>query len=391
MSKKNRSPRVLFTGGRAPYTLELVRLFHKSGYEVFVAESLKDNLAGTSVFTKKCFTVPPPAQHPEGFINSLKKIIVEAEIDLLIPTCEEVFYLAMAKPILEQYCEVFTAPIETLRILHSKYEFIEHLKKIGVHFPKTEVVDNLEELKTEVEKMGDFVIKPEFSRFGTLAVINDLAKISKITVKKDYRWVVQRLIRGKPYCSYSVVREGKVLATSIYPTTYSAGNAAVYFEAVNIPEIAEVIAKIAVSLNYTGQIAFDFIHSEKDNIYYPIECNPRATSGVYLFSPEDPLPLAFSSQKITAEKLEYRKIKPKMLFLAMLIYNLPKLKKFSEGKQFIKKIFAAEEAIFCFSDPKPFFVQFKSLFHYFLLARKNKISLLEASTVDIEWNGVIPK
>ena len=35
---------VLFTGGRAPYTLALGRAFQKCGYRVFVAESLKSNI-----------------------------------------------------------------------------------------------------------------------------------------------------------------------------------------------------------------------------------------------------------------------------------------------------------------------------------------------------------
>ena len=38
-------------------------------------------------------------------------------------------------------------------------------------------------------------------------------------------------------------------------------------------------------------------------------------------------------------------------------------------------------------DPMPFLLQFRSVFAYLALAQRHGITPLEASTLDIEWNG----
>src|SRR5688572_29870336 len=111
---------ILFTGGRSPVTLQLTRLFHQGGYKVYIADSIKDNLSGASKYAEKNILVPPPALETEKFIDSLIEIIKEYNIQTLIPTCEEVFYVSRWKEKLEPYCFVFTSPIETLTTLHSK-------------------------------------------------------------------------------------------------------------------------------------------------------------------------------------------------------------------------------------------------------------------------------
>jgi hypothetical protein len=48
---------------------------------------------------------------------------------------------------------------------------------------------------------------------------------------------------------------------------------------------------------------------------------------------------------------------------------------------------SSRDVIFRGDDPLPALLQFRSIFHYLQLARRENISLLEASTFDIEWNG----
>ena len=55
--------------------------------------------------------------------------------------------------------------------------------------------------------------------------------------------------------------------------------------------------------------------------------------------------------------------------------------------QWIKTFFTSNDVILDFKDPMPFILQFRSIFAYLSLARKEKITALEASTFDIEWNG----
>lgn len=378
---------ILFTGGRSPFTLTLLRLFSSGGYNVYIGETYKNNIAGVSKYAKGNLSLPPPVQETEAFNTTLKKHIIDYKIDILIPTCEEVFYISKYMDELNKYCKVFTVDIDKLKTLHSKYLFIEMLIKIGVNYPKTKIFRNLEEVKKEIKNQDFFVIKPEFSRFASLTIINNKSKIEEMKISEDNPWVVQEFINGDAFCSYSVANEGKITAHSIYPSFYRAGQGAtIYFESAEVPEIDEIVVKIVKELNYTGQISFDFIQCKKTGKCYPIECNPRSTSGIYLFEEKDNLPLAFEGK---TEKI----IRPDpkvtgMSALAMIVYELPnKIKSLKTLKKFFSDFNRSKDTLWDTSDIKPFLAQFSTMKHYGLIGRKKKISFMEALTSDIEWNG----
>lgn len=381
------SKNVFFTGGRSPYTLSLLRLFHNKGYKIYVGETYSSNIAGVSKYVEKNLLLPPPSQEPDNFNETLKKYVLDYKIDLLIPTCEEVFYISKYMDELNKYCKVFTVDISKLKTLHSKYLFIQLLIKIGVNYPQTKIFTNIDLLKEEVKNQDFFVIKPEFSRFASLTIINNKSKVEEMKISEDYPWVIQEFIDGEAFCSYSVAYEGKVTAHSIYPSFYRAGQGAtIYFESAVVPEIDEIVGKIVKELNYTGQISFDFIKCKKTGKCYPIECNPRSTSGIYLFGNNDNLPSAFEGKnekpivpdsKVTG-----------MSALAMLIYELPnKIRSWKNLKKFVSDFKNSKDTIWDSGDIKPFLAQFSTMKHYGLISRKKKISFLEALTSDIEWNG----
>ncbi|RYX98757.1 ATP-grasp domain-containing protein, partial [bacterium] len=202
----------------------------------------------------------------------------------------------------------------------------------------------------------------------------------------DYPWVFQEYIKGKAYCSYSIAQDGKLLAHSVYSSIYCAGQGAtIHFEPFESEEILNIVEKIVKELNYTGQISFDFIRSDANNVYYPIECNPRATSGIYLFS--ESITEAFRSDYNPSTFIKPNSDKSKMVAFAMLIYALPTLRTLGQGKDFIKKFYKSKDVVFRLNDMKPFISQFRGLAYYADLGKKNNISLMEATTMDIEWNG----
>jgi predicted ATP-grasp superfamily ATP-dependent carboligase len=381
---------ILFTGGRSTVTLHLTRLFNQGGYKVYIADSIKDNLSGASKYAEKNLLIPSPAIETEKFIDALIDIIKKYNIQTLIPTCEEVFYISRWKEKLDPYCFVFTASIEVLTRLHSKYQFINLLKDLGLPNPQTKLLTSAKELSDQLDKIEKFVLKPEFSRFASQVLINDKSpeKLAKVKISEKYPWVFQEFLQGQAFCSYSVVQEGKVLAHSIYPSIYCAGQGAtVYFESAIVPEIDDIVFKIAKVLNYTGQLAFDFIRSDRDGCYYPIECNPRPTSGVHLFSAKENLPLAFKQNIRLNNMIRSGSTNTGVVSMAMILYCLPKIKTVKGGADFIKKMLFSKDVIFQVKDLKPFFIQFKALSHLVSEARKDKTTILEASTKDIEWNG----
>ena len=118
------------------------------------------------------------------------------------------------------------------------------------------------------------------------------------------------------YCSYAVLQNGSIAAFALHPvkdtiggTCYPpifcdaliqrqlTGSSCVYFRAVEHPRIHMLVDQIAQALSdVSGQLAFDWIETdETPSRLVTIECNPRATSGIYLFSGTSSLAHAVTS------------------------------------------------------------------------------------------------
>ncbi len=300
----------------------------------------------------------------------------------------------MLKEELQSHTEIFTSNIQTLKLLHSKHLFIQCLKKWQLPFPITFIAANHKELDSHRQTLKRYVLKPEYSRFADKVVIDSNGSLLKeaidIEVNPSKKWVVQSYIEGTHFCSYSIVKNGQVLAHTVYPISHRVKQgAALYFEHLDIPDIETTVSLIAAEINYTGHLAFDFIHSESDGKYYAIECNPRLTSGIHLFDEADKLTNVFFYEKkaISPSPLYGNPNRQWMIFFGMLLYAVPNLKSIQEAKNFFLDIKNAKDVVFSWADLKPFIKQFSALYHFYHVSKQQNISILEASTYDIEWNG----
>ncbi len=71
-----------------------------------------------------------------AFTDALARVIESQRIDLVLPTCEEVFFVARAAERLPSACRVFAAPFDLLRLLHSKDTFLAAARAAGVTVPR---------------------------------------------------------------------------------------------------------------------------------------------------------------------------------------------------------------------------------------------------------------
>ena len=99
--------RILLTGGRAPATLDLARILGRHTSEIFLAESLPFSISSFSRYIKKNYRVPPPRQEAEAFAQHLLEIVQKEEIDLIIPTCEEIFTVLAYEDLLRPCTSIF--------------------------------------------------------------------------------------------------------------------------------------------------------------------------------------------------------------------------------------------------------------------------------------------
>ncbi|MFN8411727.1 MAG: hypothetical protein U0Z26_05015 [Anaerolineales bacterium] len=374
---------ILFTGGRAPATLDLVRAFQRAGHTVFMAESLRGHLSQPSNAIHANFLVPPPRQEKDAFLFALKKIVKENQIDLLIPTCEEVFYTAMAHDELP----VFTEPIKKLNQFHNKWNFVINSVDGNLYVPETMLVRSQNDLLHAFAQWRELVLKPVYSRFASRTLILPPLKkaLSTLTFETKEMWIAQEYKEGQVFCTYSVCHQGHITAHTTYPSKFTAGQGAtIAFEHVEHPAIFEWVRTFVKRYQLTGQVAFDFIQTADGQIF-ALECNPRATSGVHLLASHPRFAEAFLNPDmdcITPIENGYY-----MLSAAMILYALPASLIHGRFGEWFKTFFTSDDVILNFKDPLPFLLQLRSLLATRTIASRQKISLLEASTFDIEWNG----
>lgn len=411
---------VLITGSRAPVSLELARLLGGAGHRIIMADSLPVTIGSASRFVTRHYCYPPPRHEPERFLAMVERIVIDMQVDCVIPTCEEVFYLAQRQPTWPNGCELFAPPWETLKQLHHKGQFIEMVRQAGLHAPSTQLLTSRADADDYIWALGAdaAVLKPAYSRFGSrvLFVRAGCTLPDDILMSPDYPWVGQQYIHGTLYCTYSIVRDGAVRAHACYPSEFTAGaGASIAFKHEARADLLSWVQRFVAPLRYTGQIAFDFIVTPERNTY-PIECNPRATSGVHCFTVSDQLDKAFfemnggingdtevgmdgctthtanqdtyleahlCAHRAGSYPIEPTSPRPAMLTLAMLAYGWRSPRR----AYWLRELWKGQDVIFRWQDPKPFFAQAVMLYRFWRESKQRSISLIEATTSDIEWNG----
>ena len=373
---------ILLTSGRTPAPLELARHLKALGNKVFLIESSRIHLCTLSrVFTKK-IRVPAPAECPQKYIAAVKKIISENNIELVIPMYEEILYLAQFKSEFEADCFRLIPDLEVLERFHNKFTFIEMLKELNVKCPETVQVSNAQDAADAVEQMGKSIIKPVYSRFGTFVKYNpNKAVLNKLDITEKNPWVVQEQISGRQFGTYILALNGDVLAMSLYAQEVTYNNVSINLSHSENPEILDWIRTLIKKSAFTGQMSFDLIVNDQG--IFPIEANPRVTSGIHLLV-QDPNFIQQLTAPVKREILPSGKnscaAKQLLLPTTLAFWN--------KGLFKWKCLLKDRDIIFQKNDPLPFLFGFYLYLLYliFLCLIKMKNSQI-VSSMDIDWDG----
>lgn len=371
---------VLITGARSPVALEWARILYSCDKTVFLADSLKYPIAAFTKSKDGYFQVPSPRFEFKKYKDCILKIIQIKKITTIIPTCEEAFYLAFMKSEVEQYCDVFVSDFELMKNLHNKFQFNQLRINSKIKSPYSELICDISELKTSQSRFTEFILKPIYSRFASKIRVNQ--KYSDLIINRNNPWVIQQFIHGLEFCSYSLLANGKLLGYSIYQPKYRVGNGSgIYFYPHEYQMIKDFLIEFGKHTSYTGQVGFDFIFDGKD--FFVLECNPRGTSGIHLIS-ESPQAIIDSLEGKQGSQIKASQ-HPKMVKLAMLVFGFKYI--FKSIRPFLRDFCRARDVIGTKDDKSLNLKQFISMFEILLLALTNKISILDASTTDIEYDG----
>jgi hypothetical protein len=281
---------LLITGARAPVSLDLARAAAAGGYRVRLADS-SPAYAARLAQIGPVLRLPPPRFAFAAFAARLAEECARNPDCLVIPTCEEVFYVRAAAERHVFMRQVLAADMAALRQLHSKIDFAALLAALGLPAPRTEALDS----RAGVVEGAGTVFKPEFSRFGSATLIApDARQLRRIAPTSQSRWAKQEFIQGEEFCLWSAARGGELCASVVYRPKWRKGRSAAYaFEAVDAPGAVAIARHLARALDYTGQISLDMIRNAKGE-FVPVECNPRSVSGLHLFDGDPALARALT-------------------------------------------------------------------------------------------------
>ncbi len=343
---------VLLTGTRAPATLDLARRLWREGVRVVGADSARFPLGRCSRAFVSHHRVPPPSQRPGDFIGAILTILQREKIDLLWPTCEEIFHLAAATDRLAGAARLFFEPLARLEPLHDKLAFARFAGELAPDsWPAT-----------EAPRGRRVVWKPRYSRFGARVRFDS-------PPPSPEGWMAQAFVEGDEISTWAICVAGQVRVLTSYQSTARAGRGAgCAFVPFHDGAAAAATRDFAARLGFSGSLAFDWIRSGEGALHV-LECNPRLTSGIHLLDPGVRI----------REVLERAAPDPPPMRAAQLLWPT-----FCNS---LRVAGTTPDLIFARDDPGPAFGQIPAFAELAAIALRHRLSLAAAATRDIEYNG----
>lgn len=371
--------RILITLGRLPKALDLAAAFRRQKHRVVVADPFRWHLCRASRFVQACRRVPPPNPEPEAFLEALARIVQRDGITDIVPVSEETLHVAALEDRLPQQTRLHTMSQATLKRLHDKLGFVETAAALGLPVPQT--FDLTDERARGFAASEPFISKPRLSSAGHGVSAHAPGDALPEPI---VRMVVQEQLPGPEISTFTVVHRGTPIGTLAYRGVIMAGTVAVCFEALDaVPDdVARWIDRFAAGTDYSGFLSFDF-RAREDGTFLPIECNPRATSGVHFVEPADLA--AAILEPDTPNPFRLRRERRLQQFYPALTATQAAGLRGEPWRGNLRYLFGCRDTTWCASDPLPFLTMPLTSYPILYGTIFRGESFGEASTFDIGW------
>lgn len=368
-------PKILITGARAPSALYLARLMQDGGWDVILADSLRFPMGSLTEDRFEILRYPSPRFQKEAFCRFIVDAVSSLSVDLVVPVCEEALHLSEGcKELLGE--RLATAAPEAMIAAHSKFRFTEDLRSLGLPCPSTRL------FRPGMTPGSDVVLKPVWSRFGESVLFNP-SPSEALNLPHDVEWVEQKRIHGTEVCATAFCVRGRVTAYCSYEPKHRAGQGAgMYFEPVVSGRLEEMVRLYARARDWDGFLSFDAIADEAGEVW-PIECNPRGTSGIHLFKNSVEFAAAVSGEGEASGSS-----KPSALKSGIALSRLFRaVSPFRMGRELRADLRRADDALGYSNRRSGLKNAIVTSAELFLISRRERISILSASTHDLIWEN----
>jgi predicted ATP-grasp superfamily ATP-dependent carboligase len=378
--------RILVTSSRMPYAVGMVRKLAETGHEVYASDAYELAPGSHSRYLAGHFVTGSPRDATEQFVDDVVRIASENEIEMIVPSFEEVFYLATQRERINEVTRLYAPPFETLARVHDKATFQALTDKLGIRTPKTLVARSDEELREHIAQFPRYFARAAFSR-GGVALLTNTGPIAGHVAVEDCHptpespWLVQEYVDGPMLCTYTTMHSGRPTVHCTYraPRQWE-HSTAIAFESVDGSETLEIASAIAGDLGYDGQMSLDFV--DDDGTLYMIECNPRATDGLLLVDAND------LSEGLTQPVRELTTVpRGEEVQLSMAVFGQMFDEGLREWPKSIHDLAQIRDASKGWHDHMPTLYNFLAFAHHAKLEMKQRTALFVAMAGDISWDG----
>jgi len=282
--------RLLITTSRMPFALDEIRKLGRAGHAIVATDTFATAPGSHSRYVEEAIVTPSPRYDTAAYLDAIEDIVVSRRIEYIVPTFEEVFYLARHRERFARHAELFASSFETLRTLHDKARFLQLVQQLGLPAPRTIIVSDRGSLAAAARELGEFFARPAYSRGGVNLYTNvgplaGALSIEQCNPTAENPWLVQAFVHGTDVCTFSLAHHGELVAHSTYVHPRMLEHAGgITFESIDESGTLAIARRIVAATKYHGQISLDFLRTPQGLSL--VECNPRPTAGVYVMPPE---------------------------------------------------------------------------------------------------------
>lgn len=304
---------ILVTGVGMTKGLALARLFYEAGHDVIGADFEPYGVPVCGRYSKslrRFYRLPKPTAEDGSayYINALLRVVKREHVDIWV-SCSGVASAVedgQAKEVIERRsnCKAIQFDVATTSMLHEKDTFIQETQRLGLPVPETHNVTSRDAVhkvlhspkrKSYIMKsVGvDDTVRGDMTLLPRRTLSETYNHVSQIPISSQKPWVLQQFIKGKEYCTHSLVVDGDVKMFVACPSAellmhYEALPSDSGLSRAMLAFTKEFVAREGKRI--TGHLSFDFLVDEvvtekgAQLTLNPIECNPRAHTAVALFS-----------------------------------------------------------------------------------------------------------
>jgi hypothetical protein len=267
--------RVLLSEGSSLTSREVVTCLGPVGYHLEALDPDPLCVARFSRWTRRIHRCPRSGADPLGYLEAVRRVVVERRIDVVLPTHEQAWLFAAAKPELSDV-PVAVADAASFDRVQSKVEFARLLDEIGLAQPRWRLVRG----KSDLDGLSfPYWLKSAFSTAGRGVRLVADERSRTDAVRELLEQASEPLMAQEPAVGqYGQVQalfdHGRLVAahTSVQTGT-GIGPSAAARVSVDHPRPRRDIATLGQALTWHGGLTLDYLHEQGEASY--IECNPR--------------------------------------------------------------------------------------------------------------------